>query len=781
MIIDIYIGNKKLDIFKDEGINLNSSVANVNDISRNFTDYTQNFTVPANDVNNPIFKHYYNANIDNTFDARTKVDGRIELGGVPFKFGKWKLLKVNVKQNKPSSYTINFTGNLFSLKEKFKDDELSSLDLSAFNHTHNSINVQNGLVGSLFDNNIIYNLFAKKQYYYNNNATDNTNTDRLANIAWGGGVNAGVQWTDLKPSLRLIKVIEAIEAKYNITFTRDFFGRTEFNDLFIWLNTDTSTGTETEQLINFTSTSGFDLGFNLSTEKWINTVGLITPAFAYNIRIEPTLINIPYKIIVKNFGVPIATIESSGGITEIPFTSVPLVNGTNTPFEYTFYVSSSFTFSYVSFLKLRRVTYSFVTGFESRIQDLNSSTSTITSVMNISNNLPKIKVIDFMKGLFNMFKLVVIADQSNNIYINTLVNYYSAGVLYDLTKYTDYSSYDVERGNILNDIKFKFQDPTTILNTQFDLNTGVPYGNLETILEDAEGNILDGEPLTIDLPFEQIIYERLPDVNDNELTNIMYGGIFDAQIEPVNPKPHLFYNRNQQIGSKSIAFRNDANTKVQLNTFINVPSHTLSIVNPLFSTVFGKEFNEWDGSLIENTLYSNYWDDYINSIFNIKRRNFKFNCKNIPERILTKLQLNDVIRIKNDYYRINDYNFNLLTGETSFNLINSFDNNLSAFIVDQSVLFADGTLQRQSVYLTNNFAFNYSTRDAWVTCTADGNVVYFDIDANTTGLLRSTVVTLQNTDTLKEVEVTVVQLANNLTFDNNIITFDTTLITFDNG
>jgi hypothetical protein len=136
------------------------------------------------------------------------------------------------------------------------------------------------------------------------------------------------------------------------------------------------------------------------------------------------LINIPYKIIVKNFGVPIATIESSGGITEIPFTSVPLVNGTNTPFEYTFYVSSSFTFSYVSFLKLRRVTYSFVFGFESRIQDLNSSTSTITSVMNISNNLPKIKVIDFMKGLFNMFKLVVIADQSNNIYINTLVNNY---------------------------------------------------------------------------------------------------------------------------------------------------------------------------------------------------------------------------------------------------------------------------------------------------------------------------------------------------------------------
>ncbi len=777
MIIDIYIGNKKLDIFKDEGINLNSSVANVNDISRNFTDYTQNFTVPANDVNNPIFKHYYNANIDNTFDARTKVDGRIELGGVPFKFGKWKLLKVNVKQNKPSSYTINFTGNLFSLKEKFKDDELSSLDLSAFNHTHNSTNVQTGLTSSLSSGDLIYNLFAKKQYYYNNNVSDNTNTDKLANIAWGGGANVGVQWTDLKPSLRLIKVIEAIEAKYNITFTRDFFGRTEFNDLFIWLNPDTSTGTETEQQMNFTFTTGPDLGFNLSTDKWTNTQR-VTPYFTYYVNVASFTPNVPYKFIIKNFGVPIKIVNiSNSGTTQIPMTLVPLANGLDTPFEYTFHISSSSEIDFGADLYMYKWTSS--TSFT--IQRVSTSLSTLYPVVSISNNFPKIKVIDFMKGLFNMFKLVVIADQSNNIYINTLVDYYSAGVLYDLTKYTDFSSYDVERGNILNDIKFKFQDPTTILNTQFDLNTGVPYGNLETILEDADGNILDGEPLTIDLPFEQIIYERLPDVNDNELTNIMYGGIFDAQIEPVNPKPHLFYSRNQQIGSKSIAFRNDAGTKVQLNTYINVPSHTLSIVNPLFSTVFGKEFNEWDGSLIENTLYSNYWDDYINSIFNIKRRNFKFNCKNIPERILTKLQLNDVIRIKNNYYRINDYNFNLLTGETSFNLINSFDNNLSAFIVDQSVLFADRTAQRQSVYLTNNTAFDYVSTVDWVTCTSEDNIVYFDIDENTTGLSRFTIVLLKNTDTLKEQKVTVVQLANNLTFDNNIITFDTTLITFDNG
>jgi hypothetical protein len=96
-------------------------------------------------------------------------------------------------------------------------------------------------------------------------------------------------------------------------------------------------------------------------------------------------------------------------------------------------------------------------------------------------------------------------------------------------------------------------------------------------------------------------------------------------------------------------------------------------------------------------------------------------------------------------------------------------------------LFADRTAQRQSVYLTNNTAFDYVSTVAWVTCTAEDNIVYFDIDENTTGLSRFTIVLLKNTDTLKEQKVTVVQLANNLTFDNNITTFDTTLITFDNG
>jgi len=775
MIIDIYIGNDKLEIFKDEGVQLNSSVANINDITKNTTDYTQNFTVPASDNNNAIFKHYYDADIDNGFDARVKVDGRIEIDGIPFKYGKWKLLKVNVKQGKPANYSITFTGNLFSLKEKFKDDELSDLDLSAFDHTYNSTNVQTGLGSSLFSGDLIYNLFAKKQYYYNNLSSDNVNTATLANIAWGGGADVGVLWSDLKPSLRLIKIIEAIETKYNITFTRDFFGRVEFTDLFIWLNADASIlGTPTEQLIDWDSGNGADFGLSLTTDTWTNTQALLD-FYKYRIVIEPTDATIPYKVIVKNFGVTVAELSCEGGDFTSEVIPIPLVGGTDTPFEYTFYLSSSNSITYEAEILLRRTT---PLGTLDRASF--ASSTALIDTFDVSANVPKMKVLDFMKGLFNMFKLVVIADQNDNIYVNTLNDYYASGQLYDLTRYTDFSSYDVERGTLLNQINFNFQEPTTILNEQFKLNTGIAYGDEELTLEDENGELLDGESFDVELPFEQIIYERLSDLNDNQLTNVVYGGIFDANIEPVNPKGHLFYNRQVGLNTKTIAFIDDTDTKIQLNA-INIPLHTLGFDNPQFSTIFGAEFSEWDGLLITNTLYTNYYQNYIESIFNSKRRNFLYTCKNIPLRILTSLELNDVIQIKENYYRIDNYNFNLLTGETTFKLINSFDNTINGFNVDRTVLFVDWQEQTQSVYVTNLDNFGYSSSELWVTASNTGNIVYFYIEANDTGLTRTATVTIQNTATLQEVDVFISQSPNLITFDTTGITFDTTLITWDNG
>ena len=55
----IYIDgvSRRVELFKDEVITLNSSIQNANDISKTFTDYTGSFTIPASPTNNSIFKH----------------------------------------------------------------------------------------------------------------------------------------------------------------------------------------------------------------------------------------------------------------------------------------------------------------------------------------------------------------------------------------------------------------------------------------------------------------------------------------------------------------------------------------------------------------------------------------------------------------------------------------------------------------------------------------------------------------------------------------------------
>lgn len=778
MIVDIYIGNYKLDTFKDESAELNNSIANVNDITKNTTEYTKSFTVPASHINNKVFKHYYNANIDNTFDARIKVDGRIDLKGIPFKYGKWRLAKVQVKQGKPYAYTINFWGNLVSLKDKFKDDLLNVLDLSDYNHQYNSTNIKTGLTGSLFSGDLIYNLFSKKQLYYKSNASDNVNTSTLANIAWGGGANVGVFWRDLKPSIKIIKIIEAIEQKYNVVFSRDFFGRSEFTDLFMWLNNGDNIKGGTKK-INFTSGSTY---VNLTTDvatfpvnyddfnnrTYFTTVLRITPDIGYE--------SVPYTITTYRNGNVLSKIEKTGNgvITQTFGSFQENINSVSVYYE----ITTSEIFSYdVEYQQIRRVVTSGTT-VSTSFFTIGSDTLTFDFI--VSDNIPKIKVIDFLAGLFRMFKLVVIADRYDNVYINTLNDYYAQGKLYNLTKYIDFSSNEVERGNLLNQINFNFEEPTTILNTQFKLNTSTAYGDEDLTIRDENGVLLDGESLEVKVPFEQIIYERLNDLNDNVQTNIMYAGIFNAQIEKANPAPHLFYNSNQNITSKPLAFRNDANAKERLD-FLNVPSHTQGFEQPIYSTIFSEEFNEWDGNIISNTLYTNYYKNYIESIFNIKRRNFNYTAKNVPFRIMTKLQLNDVIQINQNYFRIDNYNFNLNTGDVTFKLINSFDNRLNVFDVDRKNVFVNYQEQSTTVYVTNLNNFDYNSTELWVSATASGNVVSLNFDLNDSGLDRSATVTIINSETLQEIDITVFQTKKAMTFDDNITTFDSNKITWDNG
>jgi hypothetical protein len=766
MIINLYIGTDKLDLFGDEDINLNSSIADVSDITKNTTEYTKSFTVPASDNNNAIFKHYYDANIDDGFDARIKQSGSIELDGIPFKYGKFRLNKVALKNNKPSSYTLNFWGRLVSLKDLLKKDELTDLDFTSYDHAYNSTTVKAGLIDSNVNADYVYTPIVKKRYIYNADVTDNTQEATIANIAWGGGVNTGIVWNDLRPSIKLIRIIEAIEVAYGITFSRDFFGTSDFAPLYLWAN-NTSEVLFNWQVLDFTTTN--DPYMNLTTNK-----GLYPSAGTYTLTctIIPEAGYENTEYIFRKYNNGEIQFENNFKGTKF-FRDVDPAGGEDNEVYYE--VGSSAEFSYTAGYS---VDHSFVGTYTS-----NAAVNTLESNFLFINNLPKIKIIDFLKGLFNMFKLVVVPTSNTNYYINTLDNYYAEGQLFDLTKYVDYSEVEIARGDILNEINFKFQEPTTILNKQFEEDTRVAYGDSEVLIKDDTGNLLDGESLEFELPFEQIIYERLLDLNDNNYIELQYGAAIDETLAAVNPKPHIFYRVINTLATKSIGFITDTGVKQELNSTINTPSHSIVLETDSTSLIFDREFSTWDGRELNQSLYTVYHKTYLDSIYNVKRRNFKYKAI-VPLRILTSLSLNDLIQIKENYYRIDNYNLNLLNGHVEFNLINSFDNTIQGFSPTATSITVNYTAQAATTYvlnLNNYTAVKTDTGDGtgWVTITDFVSNLIFTFDESILWYDRTMQVVVTNTDTLQAFTLTLTQTFKRVTADNNNITADNNILTSD--
>lgn len=224
--VQLYIGNERVELFKDETISLTESIQNVKDVAKVFTDFTKTFTVPASKTNNKIFKHYYNFDIVGGFDARLKTSGSIKLNGVDFKKGNIKLEGVDLKNNKPNAYRVTFFGDLSDLKDLIGEDLLSDLDwLDNFEKEYSTAAVKDNLKGGNTDytiNSVTYAGAIKtalistgSRLYYNSDSGHIHDDNNSGNLFYESGTSHehGVFWKDLKYSIAVYVIVKAIEEK----------------------------------------------------------------------------------------------------------------------------------------------------------------------------------------------------------------------------------------------------------------------------------------------------------------------------------------------------------------------------------------------------------------------------------------------------------------------------------------------------------------------------------------------------------------------------------------
>lgn len=209
----------QIELFDFEGIELVQSIQDVRDIAKVFAEFTRTFTVPASRINNNIFKHFYNPDIgresnpeDNlNFDATRRLDAELHLNFLLFKKGRLQLDAVNMKDNKPYSYTVTFFGDTVKLSETLGDKTLNTLaDLSniSFDYTSTDIidlmgNADDVTIGSdTFADSFLFPLITSTQRLVYD-SIDNTKENNL----YPHGNHKGVDYRDLKPALRIHTII----------------------------------------------------------------------------------------------------------------------------------------------------------------------------------------------------------------------------------------------------------------------------------------------------------------------------------------------------------------------------------------------------------------------------------------------------------------------------------------------------------------------------------------------------------------------------------------------
>lgn len=658
--VQIYIEGERdsndyseVELFDDEKISINLSVQNIQDISKVFTDFSQSFTVPASAVNNSIFKHFYENAIDldvTLIDQRLRRNAFIEIDRTPFRSGKIQLEKANLKDGQAESYTITFYGDLVTLKDLFSDDKLSDLDYSNVSNPYSYNDVKDRITDGATDYDVRYPLISSSKLW---SYGDSTSTDI--------SITAGaINYRDLFPAVKVAKIFESIENKYNINFNGIFLSDKRFTDLFLWCkNALTTTESLQNQSIDFVSDGGFNYKFqvDLSNDSMRLLYGGEVP-YKYDSDVFLTCyyvsdVNAEWTVDVFVNGVLWQT-QTRTGLGQ--FLAYGERTRPSTDATITFRVRSNETID-IQFIVDWQLKDWF-TGVIAESMSVDGAVQTINDSIDLSLSMPDIKVSDFFTGILNQFNLTCYPLGVNTFEIEPLDNWYQKGAITDVTSYVDIDSIDVSRVPLYKRVSFEYKESKSYLNEEFYGNNRRYYGDL------TRGFEFDGSEFKVNVPFENLVHRQIT-------TDLQVGYSLTAKPDYKSyiPKPILLYMYNQTT-VPYFKLTDSITTTDNLTTYMPFGQDLMSNgVN--YSLNFGKEIS----SLLLNdspfSIYEIYYDGYLSNLFNPKNRLTNIKAT-LPTSLITSLELNDRLIIRDKRYIINNLRTDLTTGEVDLELIHDF-------------------------------------------------------------------------------------------------------------
>ena len=723
---------KELELFNDETIEVTSTIQNIADISKVFTDVSLSFSVPASPINNSIFQHFYESDVDASVDHSIKRKAYIEIDLTPFRTGKISLEKSNVKKGVADSYQITFYGDLLSLKDKFGEDKLSDIkELNDYSHEYTATEVYNRITDDAVDYDVRYPLISWKNLWQISGVGTYDITQNAHPIFYN----------ELFPAIKVEKVLSAIATKYGVTFAGSWLTDLRFTKCFLLLknvlektyitaplNVDILTfsagggnyfniANETLNYNYIESVSGVNIIPNSLFHQTTIRVGSISSAtVTYWVDI---FINGTYSNTVTGFGNTTTTynVLSQQNIDGLQSTITAQIRASeNITFNARFgYVQSYNYYDAFDVVTFGQTTYS-----------TTASTQTFSGNVDLATLAPEIKVGDFLSGIIREFNLTCFGTSVDNFTLQPLDEWYNTGAIVDITEYTDIDSIDVERIKLYKKISFQYQESESFMNKNFKSLFFRDYGNTNTSYD------YDGAEYSVEVPFENLMFNKFTG------TDLQVGYHLNETFQSYVPKPTLLYMYDQ----KPCTFKfYNGTTHVTVSDYMPFGQDTI-IQGIDYSLNFSADESTLLNLASENNLLAIYYFGYLTNLYNLKNR--LINVKTVlPISLLTNLNLNDRLIIRDKRYIINEMKSNLRTGDVNFSLYLDFRPVNPPSINTVSSL---GACYDYLINIERNSFANLTSSLVGVTMSPNplttSGFVTICLPANTTGIERTITITI---------------------------------------
>jgi len=704
-----------LDLDPKENINFKLTAKDLNDITKVFSPFTQSFKLEATDKNKRLCGFIGNEKIQR-INNTAEFDALIYISGFLFQSGKLSFDETDYEFKDQKQFKTNFASNLTSLTDKLGDstiqdlfqnedgsfDSLVQIDWSVSNLKSR----MSGVKASVLSNGITFKYgipFIPTNRVWNYDADDLGIVDNVAYTPTANDYNR-IELIEVRPAVNYMAIMEQLLLKIGVTITCPLFESSQLKELMVWCSSESLTvpsakpyfltgfGTITYDQPNntkrWTVTETNDI-FKIKRNNISTPSGILKTAVEFfnvvSLDGKDPLIRV--DIVRNNDNVVLGSQEVSSKMEFDILDSNSGVGYLDQNGELFFRIEilplTLVKWDRVEFRTLEeRLTLFSLLKYRSKSITYSSSGTFGGNNVNLITALPKMKCVDFLKSFFKMFNIAVISTGKNDqsmfwLTPDNIKEYnkpYSKRIV-DYTQFTNVASVTKKKGNQYNQYIFSHKD-----SKYYD----AVYGNGTKFGELSYPSVAPIKPTKFEVKTDySIIKQSDTPFGHPAPIKMCFGFSKDTptvlpngsnQYKPVYDEFTLFYLQNKSFNGFNIGIEKTATTNEALQ----------GILEASFKCSNGKILSFGAENIETDSLYSNYYDDFIELLLKVNTYKSEFtltlppneiflnfaNLKAGESNIPTGFRPQNEIIIGEQRYQLVDATIELTTGKTKLSLLN---------------------------------------------------------------------------------------------------------------